>query len=113
MSRTTAADLAVYAQLGQRIALHRKRQGLTQDDLGVALGVHGVVVSRWETATRRPSITDLLALSKALRVPLSVLLDAQEDTMTDNTREYILSGVQTILAALDMTALVKPNPSNP
>jgi transcriptional regulator with XRE-family HTH domain len=45
----------------------RELSGLTQQELGTAVGVDGSTVHRWEHGTRRPSGAAALKYAKALR----------------------------------------------
>lgn len=81
--------------LGKRIALHRKRLGLTQDALAEQLGVTAQAVSKWENDQSCPDITMLPKLAEVFDVTTDELLgiprkdvhlaqiipeDAQQDT---------------------------------
>ena len=60
--------------LGQRISLYRKKLNISQEELGVRLGVSRQAVSKWETGTADPSTSNLLALAKLFGVPAEELL---------------------------------------
>lgn len=47
----------------------RDENGLTQEDLGRVLGVHGVTISRWETGERQIGLRSLPIVSKKTRIP--------------------------------------------
>lgn len=46
-------------EFGQRLKDTRHRRGLSQDQLGVILGVSGAALSRWELGNRIPRATHL------------------------------------------------------
>lgn len=65
--------------LGKRIAQHRKRLGLTQDQLAEQLGVTAQAVSKWENDLSCPDITALPKLAKIFRVTTDELLGAAQE----------------------------------
>jgi transcriptional regulator with XRE-family HTH domain len=60
--------------LGGRIRNHREALSLSQVALAVQAGVHSNLVGRLERGSYNPTILKLLAIAKALKVPLSELL---------------------------------------
>ena len=60
--------------LGKRIALNRKRLGLTQDKLAEALGVTAQAVSKWENDLSCPDITMLPKLAALFGITTDELL---------------------------------------
>ena len=64
--------------LGQRISLYRKKLNISQEELGVRLGVSRQAVSKWETGTADPSTSNLLALAKLFGVSAEELLRSVE-----------------------------------
>ena len=67
--------------LAGRIAQLRKEAGMTQEQLGNALGLTYQSVSKWENGTTDPSTSNLLALAKLYGVGAEALLArvAKED----------------------------------
>lgn len=63
--------------LGQRIAFYRKKQVLTQAQLGEQLNISAQAISKWENDQAEPDITTLIQLSKILKVTLNELLTGQ------------------------------------
>ncbi len=59
--------------IGEKIAMHRKRLGLTQEELGGKLGVSGQAVSKWE---RGENLPDLMLLPEICKV-----FDASSDEL--------------------------------
>ncbi|MFJ1757040.1 helix-turn-helix domain-containing protein [Kitasatospora sp. NPDC088134] len=57
-----------------RMRDRRKRLGLTLAQLAVPLGVHETTVGRWEGGAVEPSVSRVVALAAALRVPFEALL---------------------------------------
>ena len=60
--------------LGQKIADARRRCGLTQGDLALAVGVTAQAVSKWERGNSCPDIAILDEIADALGVSVSDLL---------------------------------------
>jgi len=60
--------------LGKRIALHRKRLGLTQDALAERLGVTAQAVSKWENDQSCPDITTVPKLAEIFGTTTDELL---------------------------------------
>lgn len=65
--------------LGKRIREIRGASELTQEDLAVSSGLHPTYISSLETGRRNPTLNVLCALARALKVPLSELVDGLED----------------------------------
>ena len=59
--------------LGETILTLRKRQKLSQEDVGAILGVSRQAVSKWETDQSLPDTGNLLALAKLLGVTVEEL----------------------------------------
>ena len=60
--------------LGKRIAQHRKKLGLTQDQLAESLGVTAQAVSKWENDQSCPDINMLPKLAQIFGVSIDSLL---------------------------------------
>ncbi|WP_126931532.1 helix-turn-helix transcriptional regulator [Streptomyces sp. NP10] len=52
--------------LGQRIAQHRRKAGLSQEQLADRIGVERRTIQRYEAGSRDPRFTDLLLIAAAL-----------------------------------------------
>ncbi len=59
---------------GQKLKALRKKQNLTQAQLGEALGVAQRTVASWEQETRQPDLDTLVALAKFFQVSTDYLL---------------------------------------
>ena len=70
-------------KFGEFIYQKRKKQGLTQEELGKRLGVTNKAVSKWEVGETTPDITMLEPLAKELQVTVDELLK-QETTIEKN-----------------------------
>jgi len=74
-------DLYVY--IGQKIRELRKShlgKGVDQETVAQAVGTKANTVSRWESATYKPSLRDLEKLSRYFGVSISVFLPEKEDS---------------------------------
>jgi transcriptional regulator with XRE-family HTH domain len=74
-------DLYVY--IGQKIRelrTHHLGKGVDQDTVAQALGTTANTVSRWESATYRPSVRDLEKLSRYFGVSISVFFPEVQDS---------------------------------
>ena len=65
--------------LGKRIVSHRKRLGLTQDQLAERLGVTAQAVSKWENDLSCPDITTLPKLAEIFGTSTDALLGIVKD----------------------------------
>jgi len=96
----------IYEQIGKQIRELRttlRGQGISQEDLAQAVDTTANTVSRWETATYKPSISDLEKLARFFGAPITVffpqpapksrtnaLLSATADLDDDNLEEVTL-----------------------
>jgi transcriptional regulator with XRE-family HTH domain len=71
--------------LGETIAQHRARLGLTQHALAAKVGVHPLAVSRWETGRANPSHEHRAALAELLGIDPADLgvLTTRADALTE------------------------------
>ena len=67
--------------LGARIAAHRKRLGLTQDQLAEQLGITAQAVSKWEHDQSCPDITMLPKLARIFGTTTDALLGIEPETV--------------------------------
>lgn len=77
-----AGDPELYQRIGVRISQARDALRLTQEQLGLLVGESSITISRWENATRKPNVEDVLKLAKALSqdVLFFIELEPPEDT---------------------------------
>ncbi len=64
--------------IGKRIAAHRKRLGLTQDQLAAKLGVTAQAVSKWENDQSCPDISALPKLAEIFGISTDALLGYED-----------------------------------
>jgi transcriptional regulator with XRE-family HTH domain len=58
--------MSLYKTIGAQIKEHRLKEGLSQEQLAKMIGETPNTISRWESATYKPSLEDLERLSRAL-----------------------------------------------
>ena len=96
----------IYEQIGKQIRELRttlRGQGISQEELAEAVETTANTVSRWETATYKPSISDLERLARFFGTPIAAffpqpepksrtnaLLSATADLDDDNLEEVTL-----------------------
>lgn len=68
--------------LGERIAMLRKQQGMTQEELGTAVGLSAQAVSKWERDESCPDIMLLPKLARLLDVTVDALLTGEQEAET-------------------------------
>src|ERR1700730_18174260 len=77
----------IYNQIGGKIRELRttlKGKGISQDDLARAVKTTANTVSRWETATYKPSIADLEVLARFFGVPMAVFFPGAQPASRTN-----------------------------
>ena len=62
-------------KLGNKILALRKKQGLSQEELGELVNVTRQTISNWELEETKPNPEQLKLLSKSLKVSIDDLLD--------------------------------------
>ena len=63
---------------GEKIAFLRKRDGMTQAELGDALNVTYQAVSKWERGESRPDFDTISKIAKLFKVPISAFEEGEE-----------------------------------
>lgn len=66
-------------RIGQFIAAHRKRLGMTQTELASILGVSNKTVSRWERGLHLPDYDEVLTASELFGVSVKDFLTGNPD----------------------------------
>ena len=70
----------IYEEIGKRIRDFRASaggRGVSQEDLARAVGTTANTISRWETATYKPAISDLEKLARYFGVPITAFFRKQ------------------------------------
>jgi transcriptional regulator with XRE-family HTH domain len=79
---------AVDAEVGNRIRLHRVRNGLSQTALGDELGVTFQQVQKYEKGVNRVGAGRLTKIAKVLGVPVTVLLGPDDAEGTAESQSH-------------------------
>lgn len=78
-------------KLGSNIRRLRKRNKLTQRELGEKLGLKHNTVADYESGANKPSISSLITMSKLFDVTIDELVNNQrEDIISNEWRELVL-----------------------
>ncbi len=72
---------------GELIREHRKRSGLSQEQLGSLVGVKKNAVGAWEAGRSRPDVSGIPTLCRALGIPLHVFFGMEEEPVPDRLGE--------------------------
>ena len=70
-------------KLPDKIIMHRKSNGWSQEDLAEQLNVSRQAISRWENGTALPDANNILQLSKLFNVTTDYLLNEEYSNDTD------------------------------
>lgn len=77
--------------LGEHIALERKKQGFSQEEIAALIGVSRQAVSKWEKGSSSPSTENMIRLSEILGISLEQLTGCSPpEGSTDGHRKRIL-----------------------
>lgn len=68
-------DTKFRKSLGTRIKARRQWLEATQPELGKAIGIHGMMIQKYESGTSEPPAGTLLRLARALKTSCGALLD--------------------------------------
>ena len=69
--------------LSEKIVMHRKSAGLSQEELAEKLNLSRQAVSRWESGTAMPDAGNILQLSKLFGVTADYLLNDEYQSDAD------------------------------
>lgn len=75
--------------IGKRLKEMRIQKGLSQQDLGNAVGVTKVSVCGYENGTRLPSLEKLVKLAEVLETTTDYLLGRELPVVIDETKMYV------------------------
>lgn len=73
--------------IGQNIKKYRKEKGYTQRELADLIGVSVQAISKWETDTGAPDISQVVPLASALDISTDALFDYEHYTMPKDFEE--------------------------
>ena len=66
-------------KLNEQIREHRKKVGLTQEQVAYYLGVSTPAVNKWESGSTYPAITLLAPLARLLKIVMNTLFTFHEN----------------------------------
>lgn len=104
--------------MGTKIALLRRKRGMTQEQLAAVLGVSAPAVSKWETDSSYPDITLLCPLARALGTDVDNLLTFEEELSQEKLGRYMADIIEMIRqgqmsqAEEKLNALLRTYPSD-
>jgi len=84
-----SAEADLYHHIGDRIRSNREALGWTQEKLAAELGVTPNTVSRWETATYRPSALDLDSLARILGIDIWAFFPSSVEAPTEEQKALL------------------------
>ena len=70
-------------KFNEKLTIHRKKNGLSQEDLADKLGVSRQAISRWELGSTIPDATNLLQLGDLFGVSVDYLLHDDYESDSD------------------------------
>ena len=73
------------AKIGSLIAELRKKQGLTQQQLADKLNLSNKTISKWESGSGSPDISNLPVLAEALEISVDELLNGELNQLKSAT----------------------------
>ena len=73
--------------IGQNIKKYRKEKGYTQRELADLIGVSVQAISKWETDTGAPDISQVVPLASALDISTDALFDYEHHTKPEDFEE--------------------------
>ena len=103
---TSAPMLEIYEEIGKRIRDFRTSvggRGISQEDLAQAVGTTANTISRWETATYKPAISDLEKLARYFGVPVNAFF--RESNLKSRTNALLSATADLDDADLDEVRL--------
>lgn len=80
----------IYSHIGERIRRYRELHEMSQEELAKAIHVTPNTISRWETATYRPTVADIDILARVFDEPIWAFLPAGSKPPT-NSQEVLFS----------------------
>lgn len=83
-------------RIGNLIKQYRKAQGMTQEDLSKACGIHVSTLKKYEIGTQKPKVANLTQIASALGISIIDFLDIKIESTSD-----VLSLVNTICKQTD------------
>lgn len=104
---TLAEPNPIYREIGERIRLERKAQGLTVEALAKTVGMQRGYFTLWEAGKRRIYAHHLAAIAKALGVPVAAFYpdpDAEPISYTLTATAADVTAMRRVIASREPTA---------
>ena len=89
-------------ELGAAVRRARLARNMSREALGTACGVSAQQIDKYESGTNRVALSRLLALSVALRVPLTELVPRVDGTRSEATPSQRVKAAALARTCLDM-----------
>ena len=95
--------------VGQRIQEHRKKNGLSQEELGQRLLVSRQTVSLWETDQTLPTVDNLLLLKEIFGISVDELLgeEKKETAEAEGQNTFLTKFIFMLIIALFVSLAIK------
>ena len=87
--------------LGKRLKELRKKEGMTQQDLGDLINVTKVSICCYEKGTRTPTLETLMDLAKVFNVDVNHFLGYDDYVVAENDSSYGLSMAKEEIAIIE------------
>lgn len=97
-------------ELNERIAAARRAAGMSQEQLGEALGVSRQAVSKWESGQTKPDLEAVGKMCELFHLSADYLLLGREDDKTANSATQAQSKAQTTPSGYSLI-LIDTNPN--
>jgi transcriptional regulator with XRE-family HTH domain len=94
------------AHVGARVRMHRRMLGLTQGDLGIAIGVTFQQVQKYEKGTNRIGAGRLQDIANVLRVPIKAFFEEASPVAADGM-EFPESDITSFVSSEEGLALAR------
>ena len=80
-----------YTYIGNQIRYYRRLKGMSQSDLGLAVGISAAHVGHLERGSRRASLETMVAISRILQTSLDSLIfpDAQKSVPQSGSMQQL------------------------
>lgn len=80
-------------KIGEKIRDAREEQGISQKDLGMALGLSDKAISAYEASRTIPPLETLIRISEELNKPLEYFIKSNSDDYKVETRLAAMEGI--------------------
>lgn len=81
----------LYEYIGEQIRNLRKSNSLSQEEFGEIIGTQTNTVSRWETATYKPSANDLESIAKKFNITIAYFFPEENQPTVSKSLQALMS----------------------